>query len=303
MKITSKLLACCFLLLSIQQATHACIGEWGHPASLAPGSKGGKEVNNQMNESQFFAIIAKMENLYNPDIIARGSTLKINKLWSNDTANASAIRKGPVYEVNMYGGLARHKNMTADGFAMVLCHELGHHLAGKPRVKPNGLFASLFGIEELWASNEGQSDYFASTKCMRRYLADEDNIAYMQTATIPEIVKSSCRNSFKDHQERAICERISMAGQALANTLHSLRNPNNGENTKFPSFEKPSTNKVRTTFNSHPQAQCRLDTYFQGALCKVSKDVQFSIENESQGACIKEKSGTRPACWFKISAK
>ena len=67
----------------------------------------------------------------------------------------------------MFGGLARHKLVTPDGFALVACHEMGHHLGGAPR-------------RGGWASNEGQSDYYATTKCARRIWAEDNNAAIMQ---------------------------------------------------------------------------------------------------------------------------
>jgi Zn-dependent protease with chaperone function len=54
----------------------------------------------------------------------------------------------------MFGGLARDPLVTKDGFSAVICHEIGHHIAGAPRK----------GFS--WASNEGQADYFATTKCL-----------------------------------------------------------------------------------------------------------------------------------------
>ena len=58
------------------------------------------------------------------------------------------------YKVIMFGGLARRPEITADGFLLVVCHELGHHLAGYPFI-------------DDWAANEGQADYFATQSCTK----------------------------------------------------------------------------------------------------------------------------------------
>ena len=71
-----------------------------------------------------------------------------------NTVNANASQRGRTWIVNMYGGLARRPEITPDGFAMVLCHELGHHMGGFPFVSG-------------WAANEGQSDLFATLSCGR----------------------------------------------------------------------------------------------------------------------------------------
>ena len=51
----------------------------------------------------------------------------------------------------------------------------------------------------------------------------------------------------------------------------------------------------------HPYAQCRLDTYFNGALCTVSEIIDFDDDEETTGACHKKNGddrGLRPQCWF-----
>lgn len=114
---------------------------------------------NGISEAQFNQVLDQVQALYGPIIAARGGRLVINRLWSDSTVNASAERNGGQRIINMYGGLARHDAITQDGLALVACHELGHHLGGAPK----------FGIFERldWASNEGQSDYFANLKCLR----------------------------------------------------------------------------------------------------------------------------------------
>jgi len=115
-------------------------------------------------EAQFNEVLGAIENIYKPIVSAQGKVLEIRRLWTNDTVNASAQQIGNRYVLNMYGGLARHEAITMDGMALVACHELGHHLGGAPKVSS-------------WASNEGQSDYYANLKCLRQVFADPDAAA------------------------------------------------------------------------------------------------------------------------------
>ena len=87
-----------------------------------------------IDEQIFNNVIDKISKVYEPIIKARGGNLKVNRLWTDGTVNASAQRQGSTYLLNMYGGLARHSRTTEDGFALVMCHELGHHLGGFPHV-------------------------------------------------------------------------------------------------------------------------------------------------------------------------
>ncbi len=234
-----------------------------------------------------------MQNLYQPVVKERGAVLKVVKNWKSDKANAYANRSKNTYKVHMFGGLARHPMNTIDGFTLVLCHEIGHHLAGKP-------------LASKWASNEGQSDYFATAKCLRKYLATQDNAAVVATMTVPEKVQTHCFKSFGPSRDHAICVRGSLAGLALGNVLNALSSGSGrtwGKPTTTtgaagkPDFETPDLKVVKTTYPGHPKAQCRLDTYFAGAVCEVPSTQDFSYSDEKTGACA-EGVSARPACWY-----
>jgi len=249
----------------------------------------GAKINGGLSEEQFNAVIDKVENIYAPIASNMGGTLKISRKWKDGTVNASATRLGWFWFVNMYGGLARHEKVTEDGFALVLCHEIGHHIGGAPKL---GLQAGL----GAWASNEGQSDYFGTLKCLRKTFLNDNNKAIIKKLNPPAALVSACSKAWVNEEDRAICIRGGMAGHSLAGLLAILGN--RGE----PKFETPDTAVVTKTDNSHPKAQCRLDTYFQGALCDVSFNEDVSAKDEVTGTCHKSmghKTGLRPLCWFK----
>ena len=245
------------------------------------------KMRSDMTEQRFNEIIDKVDHYYAPIVKDLGGKLQWNRKWSDGTVNASAQRFFNTYKVNMYGGLARHQLVTDDAFAMVVCHELGHHLAGAP--KTGGIFLK-------WASNEGQSDYFASLKCMRRVFESENNQKIVEKMNIPTIVTTKCQQNYTQANEVALCERIAMAGQSLANLLGSLRGTSNIQ------FDTPDANVVSSMFNAHPAAQCRLDTYFQGAICDKRISDELDNKDPLAGTCNRSQGytdGVRPLCWFK----
>lgn len=247
----------------------------------------GDKMAGDMTEARFLEIVGRVEAVYSP-IIKKdfGATLYMNNDWKSTTVNASAQQYGTTWQVNMYGGLARHKLATDDGFMMVVCHELGHHIGGAPRYDRN----------TDWASNEGQADYFAGLKCMRRVLQNDDNIAIVAGMSIDAEATAQCQSVYKSASEVALCQRISMAGKSLGSLLGSL-----GGNSKV-NFNTPDKKVVTRTNDNHPQAQCRLDTYFQGSLCDKSIDENVSMEEAIAGTCIKKDGytkGVRPLCWYK----
>src|SRR3990167_7373924 len=108
-----------------------------------------------VDEQTFNEVINEVEQFYKPLIKdLYGADLQIARNWEDPEVNAYAERDGNTWIVQMFGGLARRPEITRDGFQMVVCHEVGHHLGGFPFVN-------------RWAANDGQSDYFATQSCAK----------------------------------------------------------------------------------------------------------------------------------------
>ena len=186
----------------------------------------------------------------------------------------------------MFGGLARHETITYEAMMTVVCHEVGHHLGGAPKYYGNN-----------WASNEGQADYYGSLKCMRKVFTAEENLEWAKTAEIDPVALDQCEANFKTDADVAICARSAMAGRSLSRLFRALR-----KEEREPKFDEPDANKVSRTSDRHPGTQCRMDTYFQGALCGVSSDVDVDTDDANIGTCNRAEGythGLRSLCWFK----
>ncbi len=283
-----KFLSALLLTLSLSGSVLACSedGRSGfRPENDLKIPVGVKTVGG-ITEAQFNAVIDKLETIYAPIVSNMGGTLRINRKWEDATVNANATRAGS-WVVNMYGGLARHQTITEDGFALVLCHEIGHHLGGAPKVA---------GFLNRWASNEGQSDYFATLKCLRKAFLNDKNTTIVRKLKAPVALTQACAKAWPNKDDKAICVRNGMAGASVAALFASLRNKPEAK------FETPDTNIVSRTDDAHPAHQCRLDTYFQGALCEIGLNEDVSQKDEVQGTChasLGHTSGLRPLCWFK----
>jgi hypothetical protein len=83
-----------------------------------------------ITEQQFNTICDQVVALWQPLAELHHAKLVVNKLWKDSTVNASAEQRGNTWILNMYGGLARRPEISQDGFALVVCHELGHHIGG-----------------------------------------------------------------------------------------------------------------------------------------------------------------------------
>lgn len=243
-----------------------------------------------INEVQFNKIMDKLQKLYTPVVAARGAKFVIEKRWTDGTVNAYAEQDTPgVFGIHMFGGLARHSLMTVDGMTLVACHELGHHLGGAPK--------KLDGAGKVrWATNEGQADYWGTMKCLRNFFQDEDNAAAIKNLVVSPVVKESCTKQFANVDEQNICIRATVAGDVLGNVLADL-----GGESKV-SINTPDQSVVKVMYHNHPEAQCRLDTYFQASLCDVSYKDAVSDTDMNTGVCSLRNGdtvGNRPLCWFK----
>ncbi len=236
-----------------------------------------------------------------------GAKLVVERLWNNDAVNAYAQSYGIYRQVTFFGGLARHPEMTSDSLRMIACHELGHHLAGRPYwPEPDPLFPGLY-IEgsESWASSEGESDYYASLKCFRHLIIEGQKNNYAITSAdlkkypVQEVnfATTNCQQSFTKAIDLEVCIRGAMAGYSLGRIFKTAASTD-------VSLMTPNPRVVTKTDPKHPQGQCRTDTYFQGALCEVSyrdsilkEDPNFSTCNEKSN----HKVGLRPLCWYKPS--
>ena len=245
-----------------------------------------KEIKN-ISELEFNSIINQIETIYAPIVAEHGGELYVARKWKDGTVNAYAEQNGKFWKVSMFGGLARHKSITPDGFALVICHEIGHHIGGVPRYSYD------------WASNEGQSDYFATLKCLRRLWQSDNNVDLIKKMEVPDFLTMSCHKNWTHPEDRALCIRGAMAGDSVAKLFSSL-----SRSSKPAKFDTPDPKEVFYTNDNHPGTQCRLDTYFQGALCESSSNDEIGQKEENKGVCHAvngQKVGLRPRCWFKPS--
>lgn len=128
--------------------------------------------------------------------------------------------------------------------------------------------APLFSDSGPWGGGgpavEGEADYWAAKECMKA-------IGYSMSTIVA-------------------------GGTSLADVLADL-----GGEPK-PSKTKIDTSVVRRTYEDHPESQCRLDTYLNGAACPMRGVMSESNPrvNSCYGYPTKKTYaiGDRPRCWF-----
>lgn len=241
----------------------------------------GIRAKGGLTHAQFDEILDRLQKEYDAEVASHGATFKIERNWDDGTVNAYADRQGNTWSISMFGGFARYPSVTYDGFVGVACHETGHHLGGAPNVE--------------WATVEGGADYYSMLKCLRRIFLNDDNKAIMAGQTIDPFAVSQCQAQHDNERDQWICIRSAMAALNLGQILSEL------DQAAVPKLNTPDPSVVDSTFEDHPEPQCRVDTLFNGALCKVPFTEVMSDSDYHQGSCFTPNftAGFRPLCWFK----
>ena len=226
-------------------------------------------------------ILGEIHNVYDPILSNFGYSLNVDVQWYNSDVNADVRMSGKTIMMRIFGGLARRPEMTSDAMSLVVCHEIGHVLGGIPT------------YSDRVSANEGQSDYYATLACSR-------NLWLGKSLTEPEeldsFVKTNCDKQHRTRAAQLTCYKGMDAGLHLAKLLSF-----GGQ----VSYTTPDKNVVSRTQDSHPQAQCRLDTYVAGALCQKSwqnSSIPKERIEQAQFSCLYNDNyltGMRPTCWFK----
>ena len=240
-----------------------------------------------ISEIEFNQLLERVQLTMGPEVKKNlNKKLIFNPQWYDPTVDAHATRDDDNNAVVMMnGGLARHPLMTRDGLLLVVCHEIGHHLGGAPK--------SFRGTSNLrgWSSAEGQADYFATTKCLPRIFSDG-----LESKSIDSEIDNVNLKSALSKCRDDVCARIALAGLSLSKVFASLK-----AGTPEPVILKSDTTVASKTIYTHPNPQCRLDTYLSGANCDVGMDIPFDNNDPRPGSCQIATRGARPLCWFRES--
>ncbi|NRA63559.1 MAG: hypothetical protein HRU19_03705 [Pseudobacteriovorax sp.] len=202
------------------------------------------EEESNISEEQFYEVIETALEIYTEIIEEQGwKPLTIRGFWEDETVNAYILPQLQKNIVTMYGGLARRPEVSLDGFALVVCHEIAHGYGGKPDKR-----SPLFKV-----SVEGQADYYGAGVCLPKVL---DAIPITDFAVPTSYERFLCENEADPSQ----CERLVLASRRIGALLAFIKSE------PIPQFETPDPSVVRRTLRDHPGIQCRLDTYLAGIL-------------------------------------
>lgn len=248
-------------------------------------------------EKRFNQILDVLQELFEDEVQKRGGELRIVRYeYPFNSLNVRMRRghhgnDGPIWRVIPTGGIFRHKLMNDDAFTLITCHEIGHHIGGLP--KKWGI-----GGEFYWSTTEGQADYFAALKCFRQFAetvgGNQKFLDVEKDELLDTQMKKRCQQTHPTREAQAICLRTARAGIVMARFISDYRDRDLTELTPH----VPDSTLVDKTQDQHPEPQCRLDTYINGALCPQNHWELLDGQALNRAACATTEIGGRPRCWF-----
>lgn len=182
--------------------------------------------NNEINETNFYTIAFSITGLFQKEIREAGYPLTYKIDWQNPYFGAGVTLYENSFQLMIFGGTTRLKEMTREGYAAIVCHEIGHIIGGLPQ-------QTISGAE--WSSSEGQSDFFAASVCLPRYFKSlgvaENNIG----------------------------ARVEKAGFDMLNALKKF--DTNSKDKTLSKTLKPLPAAKETLINTYPSIQCRYENF------------------------------------------
>lgn len=239
-------------------------------------------------KEKYSNIFFNIQKIYSEEVANYDASLVFKFDWENPKVNAFANRSWNDWNITVYGGLVRHPLMTESAFALVTCHELGHHIGGAPKK------------ELLYASSESQADYWANQSCLRKYFktyfSAEQILEMTNRIHLPATLRK-CENVYSNEIEKSLCVILVNAGLEISNFLNSLRKV-----PKEISLKTPDLKRVVRTNVDYAPIQCRLDTFTEAALCPMTIENNIDQRDEVSSGCMEQNgwfNGYRPSCWYK----
>lgn len=265
--------------LSLAQQVFSCpVGHWHLEDDYPPDYRFqilvDDPIRSPIQKRDFLKVTLAVYETYVAEFKLNKTRVDINHDWERPFFTAFAKKEGEKhFSINFWGGLARIPGMTNDALALVACHEIGHIWGAKPMIRINHL---------SWSSTEGQSDYFATGACLKRYFKNTTSAQYHHEIESEASAYTLCRVQYPDDLDFSVCLKSIEAAKSFGKVLNYLAQDDLRLDITTPSLQIIG----QTLYNSYPTQQCRLDTLVNGSLCP-----------QDEYPCL-NGSGQRPKCWY-----
>lgn len=186
------------------------------------------------------------------------------------------------FEISLSYDAVYSPSVSDDTVLWIICHELGHILAGAP-------YSSHPKSDPRYpTSAEGKADYFAAGKCLKRVFK---KIQRQEGALQFEASQEFCAND----SDSAVCERVMNAilTSQLENYGGDLSDQNRLKLSVFEILQPDKLLPVKSTnLTQHPNKICRIKTSMVALRCDADIYSSKTCDEDFQA-------GGGLECWYK----
>lgn len=222
-------------------------------------------TTSTVTEEYFYKNFYEVIDIYKKQLKQLHKPIDLKPDWKNPYFSAYTFEQKETLEIGIWGGMARIPGMNNEAIVLIACHELGHLLGGAPFI-PIKYYKNI--------SSEGQSDYFATKQCIKKFFSKNYNTKetpILNKVSTPE-AKSICYLKSNAPKEYQICLKTMRAIEGFSHVIAQLHHHQGSMSLS----SKDETITSKTINIDYPKNQCRIDTYIAG---------YFNKE--------------RPKCWYK----
>lgn len=248
----------------------------------------GQIANASVEKIDYLKITNALNSIYSEKIAAQGGRLKFILSETDSAPNAYAAKKGDGnWEVTVISSFLSLSHQSVPSLGIILCHEIGHFLGGKPYVVGQQMTAAVRAWAPKKMSAEGQADYFATSECIKKLASKIPDLFVNNKGLLNLPSAQECQRSYTSDKEIKLCNEILTASHQTILVYQQIMDQLNVPSSFFAKIENAASERTLDLVGEYPELDCRYETFIKGTLC--------SSLNVNE--CDDLKWG-RPACWF-----
>lgn len=248
----------------------------------------GQIANASVDKFDYLKVINALNSIYAEKIADQGGHLKFVLSETPGAPNAYAAKKAEgSWEITVISSFLSLSHQTVPTLGIILCHEVGHFLGGKPYVVGKQLTAAVRAWAPKKMSVEGQADYFATSECIKNLAKKIPDLFINNKGLLNIPSTQECHRSYTSEQEIKLCNDILTATHQTILVYQQILEQLNIPSIFFSRIENATSERTLDLVGEYPELDCRYETFIKGTLC--------SSLNVNE--CDDLKWG-RPACWF-----
>jgi hypothetical protein len=248
----------------------------------------GQIANASVDKNDYLRITNTLHSIYSDKIADQGGHLKFILSETAGVANAYAAKKSEGnWEITVISSFLSLSHQTVPTLGMILCHEIGHFLGGKPYVVGKQMTAAVRAWAPKKMSVEGQADYFATSECIKNLAKKIPDLFINNKGLLNLPSAQECQRSYTSEKEIKLCNEILSASHQTILVYQQILDQLNTPSSFFEKIENAPSDRTLDIVGEYPELDCRYETFIKGALC--------SSLNVNE--CDDLKWG-RPSCWF-----